>query len=1002
MKKVLIIAGIGIVASLQFLGAQRSMTNELADRLFKEGKDMFLDNNFVGAQNTLTQFRKLSENNDLKVEAEYLIVASSYFRGSENAADLLREYLDNYPATYHRNDIYFYLGSFNFNKKDWKKALYWFNQADVDYFNLKDQEDYTFRSAFANLQVGNRKEAYQQFDILARNSNKYFEPASYYKAYIDFYDGKYDSAIAIFQKLKAKPEYNEQCLFFITQSLFLKNDLNQTINAGEDYLTNYPNSQNSTEVHRLLGNSYYRQGNTQTSINYYSKYLAKTDKPFPEDMFQLGTAYMQTGEYQKAINALQYSASTNDKLGQASYVLLGQCLLKENDTPAALMAFDAASRVKFDSSLSEVALYNYAMLVHKTSLSVFDQSITTLQRFLKEYPSSRYTNEINNQLASTLLSTKNYGAALNVIDQMRSPSAQILRAKQTILFQLGSQNFIDGNYAQAKQRLDACINMGNYDNESKNEAYYWRGETNYRAENYLAAAKDYQTYIAQTSAQSDNKVTASYNLGYANFKLKQYNEAQSSFKRYIAQERNTQKLTYSDALNRIGDCYFYNKNYPEALSSYNQAANSNSQSADYAEFQKASVLGLQQNYAGKITSLNAMMNRFPNSQYYDDALYEKSRALVMQNKETEAAPILSQLLKNHPNSNISAKAGVLLGQIYYNTNNSNKAIEAYKQVVEKHKNSEEAQTSIQSLEGIYRDLNDISGYANYVNSLGSGVVISPSRQDSLTYLAAENVFMKGRPAEAVTSMRKYLQQYPNGQFTGDAHYYLGAAAYDSNDRTTALSEFQYAIKAGSSKNLNKALALSADIQLQQGNTQAAYNSYKQMERSAVSGDDRSLALLGILKTGAIIGNKENETIATANQLIANPKTSPEVLSDAYLYRAKAYLKMADTPKAIEDLKKIANDTRNASGAEAQYLLTDTYYRAKDYAKAEQQALSFIKTGTPHGYWMARTFILLSDNYKAKGDKFMAKQYIESLKANYKGTEADIATMISQRLLELNK
>ena len=57
-------------------------------------------------------------------------------------------------------------------------------------------------------------------------------------------------------------------------------------------------------------------------------------------------------------------------------------------------------------------------------------------------------------------------------------------------------------------------------------------------------------------------------------------------------------------------------------------------------------------------------------------------------------------------------------------------------------------------------------------------------------------------------------------------------------------------------------------------------------------------------------------------------------------------------------------------------------------------------GTPHEYWLARTVIVLSYVYAAKGYKFQARQYLESLKANYKGSENDIATMISERLSAL--
>jgi hypothetical protein len=75
------------------------------------------------------------------------------------------------------------------------------------------------------------------------------------------------------------------------------------------------------------------------------------------------------------------------------------------------------------------------------------------------------------------------------------------------------------------------------------------------------------------------------------------------------------------------------------------------------------------------------------------------------------------------------------------------------------------------------DLNDINAYASYVNSLGGSVHFDVSEQDSLTYLAAEKLFMRGDNAAAKKSLTNYLQSFPKGAFSSNANFYLGSIAF---------------------------------------------------------------------------------------------------------------------------------------------------------------------------------------------------------------------------------
>ena len=65
---------------------------------------------------------------------------------------------------------------------------------------------------------------------------------------------------------------------------------------------------------------------------------------------------------------------------------------------------------------------------------------------------------------------------------------------------------------------------------------------------------------------------------------------------------------------------------------------------------------------------------------------------------------------------------------------------------------------------------------------------------------------------------------------------------------------------------------------------------------------------------------------------------------------------------MDDLKILAKDTRNIYGAEAKYKVAQIYFDAGQTEQAEKEVLDYIEVSTPHTYWLARSFVLLSDVY----------------------------------------
>ena len=999
MKRILI--PLCLVVGSHMASGQRSYQFDAPNRLFVEGKELFSLKNYSGCIDKLEAYKQHSTDADLIQEADYMLVYSAYEQGRLNAVELLKDYLDVYPASRHADEVNFLIGSAHFGLGEYQKAIFWFNESNIDMLSPEQQEAYCFRLAYSLLQTGDMEKARGYFARIEQIGTKYREASTYYVAYIDYATGKYNNALVEFTRLKDLSDYKERSLYYITQIYFIQNKYEKVISEGKELLASYPDSENNSEVYRIMGNAYYHLGNEDQAINMLSKYVSSTDSPLRGDLYILGVCYYNKGNYSSAVNALGRTVRENDALSQNAYLYLGQSYLKLKDKNNARMAFEAAATSSFDKQVKEAAMYNYALLIHETAFTGFGESVTIFEDFLNDFPNSKYADKVNDYLVEVYLTTKNYQAALNSIDKIKHPSTKILEAKQDILFQLGTQAFTNMELDKAVDLFSRAISLGAYNLESRNDAYFWRGESYYRQGEYNKAISDYRTYLNNTRQRNtDMYALAHYNLGYSYFKLKEYGEALNRFRQYVNLESNQQTPAYADAYNRIGDCLFHNRQFAMAEENYTRAAQLQPSAGDYSVYQKGFLLGLQKDYKGKISVMDRLIREFPESQYVDDALFEKGRSYVLLDNNQAAAASFEQLMRDFPQSSLARKAGVQLGLIYFNDNQPEKAADAYKSVISNYPGSEEAKVALQDLKSVYIELNDINSFAAYANSLGGNVRFEVSEQDSLTYLAAEKLFMRGDNEGARRSLTNYLQTCPQGAFSSNANFYLASIAFAKKDLEEAKRLFSLVLESGDTKFREESWARKAEIEYLDKDYAAAMESFKHLQAVAENPENKEAAKLGLMRCAELTGQPQ-EALLAANDLLKEPKLSPEIMSEARYVRAKAYISLKQENKALADLKEISKDTRTIHGAEAKYLLAQLYYDNKDDKNAETVLMNFIENGTPHQYWLARGFILLADIYIRQGDDFQARQYLTSLQNNYKGDD-EIAAMIEDRLGKLKK
>lgn len=965
------------------------------------GGKMLGSGNYTGAVDQLSHLQRMNAPAPLMEEAQYLMAMSLYGSGSVEALPALKGFLAMYPTSVHRADVlctiadrYFYSGKYG-------EAIATYNQiapATLDGAALYDMH---YRRGYAKLRLGEYEDARADFDF-ASQSKRYRQAGAFYDAYVDYATGNYTKATDGFTAIKGDTPLTDAAQFYLTQIAFHNGDHATTLQHALPLLGKATNYDMHHELMRLAGESYFATGDEAHAEDYLTRYDNLSTEEFPTQRsasYLLGVIAERQGNTQQVVQRMSEVLGTDvdDALAQSANLYLGQAYVKQGNYDQATLAFEKAMSTDFDTSVRETAFFNYAVAQSKASHTPFSRAIDYFEEFLNLYPNSRYQSQVEDYLTQAYINSNDYEKALTSISHIKQPSDKVLKAKQYVLYNLGINAARNGDQATARQHLTDAIALGDYRNGILGQANLWLGDLQYRAGSYTAATKSYSNYLNSTTAGDANRDLAWYDLGYAQFKNRQWSNARQSFANAL---KGTQlgSQQRADAYNRIGDTYYYCKEFGNAIANYTKATGEDASTADYATYQEAIIDGLQKNQSGKVDKLNALLKEYPSSALVPAALLHKGQALTQLGRHAEAATALQQLTDRFPEAPEARKALLQLAMSQRSQGLIDKAVANYRKVITKFPSSEEAQLAVEDLKVISAERGDMESLQRFLASVPNAPKISVTEMDKLSFESAEKAWLGASPD--VSKVNDYLKKYPDGAYANQATFYQAQYNYSKGNYDAALSQLNKVLeRAAAAPYAEDALALKADILMRKNRAGEALDAYRQLASRASTATNRTEAALGTMRCAAKLG-RHAEVVTAADKLIATTGLSSDQIAEARFLRANALAATGKSDRALADWQQLAKDTRSLYGARSAFSLAEHYYNAGNLAKAEKTLNAFIEAGTPHQYWLARGFILLSDVYAKQGKTLAAIQYLESLKSNYPGKEADIFKMIESRLNNL--
>jgi hypothetical protein len=195
----------------------------------------------------------------------------------------------------------------------------------------------------------------------------------------------------------------------------------------------------------------------------------------------------------------------------------------------------------------------------------------------------------------------------------------------------------------------------------------------------------------------------------------------------------------------------------------------------------------------------------------------------------------------------------------------------------------------------------------------------------------------------------------------------------------AIADYEFILNDWTSDYTERSLVSISQVFLNQKKYNEAIVYLKRLETTTDYKAHYSFAINNLLKAYTAL-NSADDMIKYAQLTKESEKASEEEKNSSGLYAGKAYL-----------IK-----------AEAKYNLALLEYSKADYKTSQKTCFDLINNMPSYDYWVAKSFILLADNYVALKDNLQAKSTLLSIIDNYDNKTDDIITTAKQKLEKLNQ
>jgi len=992
IKSILIITFL-LLASVA-VNAQKTKvyTDEIST--FDQAKMLYVKKQYVPAIRAFRNFLKYNPGPNFSYEANAYIGLSRLKLDKKNASRDLANFLRNEPEHKLNTEITYELGLYYFAKGKYKRALKYLDKINETDISKIQRDELAFKQGYSYFKNKEYQNAKQQFKKIMNGDGKYSIEASYYYGYQCYILKDYACAIVTFTKIGDKGPKTMQ--LYLAQIYYEQKEYN----TAYETVKNLSLKSQEDEIYLLKGKIQYQLGNKNIALSFFDKYKGDIKALSSDELYQFADANFGESKFKKSTQYFILISNADSEIGQAANYQLGVSDVKSGQKERALNAFAEAKRKSFDTEITEISAYNYAKLA--AELQKNSTAIGAIKEFLDDYPYSKYRNDAKNMMADIFLSTKNYKAAIEVLEDIGSLNENSKKAYQELTFHRAEELFLNKEYEAA----DVFFKKSQkYPEDKRLEAfsYFWRSQIAFKVDDYQESINLMNRFMSSSGSQkSKNKTYGYYSMGYNYFKKKDYPKAQNYFAKFREYETYTEtsKDIYLDNTQRLADCYFLNRQYNEAIEAYGFIIKNDYSSSDYSLFQQGMLFGLQERHSEKIRTLKKIQNDFPRSIYIDEALYQTAREYMSLKNYSTAESIFNVIISQHDYSPYLPDSYLKLGLINYNQKNDDAALRYYKTVVERFPKTTSSQEALSFIEIIYNNLGTPQKYFKYAEDQGASVRMTA--QDSSIYENAMRIYKSDNFEGASNELANYIKRFGNdGYFIIPANFYKAECDFYTDKEDQALSHYAYVVDQGRNEFTEKSLIKLSSTYFYRKNYTKALENYIQLEPISSSKSTFISSIMGQVRSHYLLNNYDGAK-QKAIQLLPIENVPKENLVEANMVLGRIQLKDSNLRTAKSHFDYVITESRNELTAEAIYHRASILYSQNKLENSRNDIYALNDDFSAYEYWVVKGFILLSDIYVKEEDYFQAKATLQSIMDNYDNEEDGLLNACRTKLKEIEQ